>query len=77
METQVEKPRLLILSHILPFPGEAGQQRRVYYTLQTAREFFHVTFVTSVDARDIDEVQEKLSALCDKVAALPTKYSQR
>ena len=65
------KPRLLILSHVLPFPGSAGQQQRVFYTLQSARPRFHVTFATCVAPGEAREVKEKLLALCDDVLVLP------
>lgn len=72
----MSKPRLLILSHVLPFPGNAGQQQRVFYTLQAARKYFHVTFATSVATAKVKEVTEKLLALCDDVMLLPSRYPQ-
>lgn len=72
----MKRPRLLVLSHVLPFLGESGQQQRVYYTLKAVRESFHVTFATAVDAKCIDEVQKKISTFCDEVVVLPAKYSR-
>lgn len=66
--------RLLVLSHVLPFPGSAGQEQRVHYTLLTASERFHVTFATSVESARAGEVRKKLSALCDEVVLLPSRY---
>lgn len=68
------KPKLLILSHVLPFPGSSGQQQRVFYTLQAARKQFHVTFATSVKPSNAKEVKEKLLTLCDDVLLLPSQY---
>jgi polysaccharide biosynthesis protein PslH len=70
------KPKLLILSHVLPFPRSSGQQQRVFYTLQAARKQFHVTFATSVAADGKSEMREKLSGMCDDVMLLTSQYPQ-
>ena len=38
------EPGLLIISSVLPFPRNAGQQQRVYYTLKALSETFRHTF---------------------------------
>lgn len=70
------KRKLLVLSHVLPFPGISGQQQRVSYTLQAARKQFHVTFATAVAPGDYQDVKDHLLALCDDVLLLPSQYPQ-
>jgi glycosyltransferase involved in cell wall biosynthesis len=73
---KMSKPRLLVLSHVLPFPGDSGQQQRVSYTLRAAREIFHVTFATFAAPAVADKVKEQLSQLCDDVVLLPALYAR-
>ena len=40
------KPRILVISHVLPFPGESGQQMRVQNTLKSLKLNFHVSFLS-------------------------------
>lgn len=70
------KPRMLVLSHVLPFPRSSGQQQRVFYTLQAARETFELTFATPTDAGEEKEVRRELSELCHEVVLLPSMYSR-
>lgn len=72
----MRKRKLLIISHVLPFPGFSGQQRRVFYTAKAAREFFHTTFTTFVKPGDERRVGEGLLALCDDAILLPSQYHQ-
>lgn len=66
----MNKPRMLVLSHVLPFPGAAGQQRRVQYTLKAVRDYFQVTFLTSVSREQVKSVREQLSFFCDDAILL-------
>jgi hypothetical protein len=68
------KRRLLVLSHVLPFPRTGGQNQRVFYTLQAAREQFHVTFATAVPQASMAATKEKLLALCDEALVMPSRY---
>src|SRR6267378_2959506 len=68
------RPRLLVLSHVLPFPRSSGQQQRVYYTLQSLRAMFHLTFATTVADEDRQEVKTELAKICDDVILLPSLY---
>ncbi len=68
--------RLLVLSHVLPFPGSAGQQQRVRYTLEAARSLFHVTFVTCAPAGQENSLRAELSRYCDASVILPSLYSR-
>lgn len=60
---------------MLPFPRKAGQQQRVFHTLEAAREYFAVTFLAPVPAEDRAAVEEKLSTLCDDAVLLPSRYA--
>lgn len=64
--------RILVISHVLPFPGSAGQRQRVGLTLQALREHFHVTFLTSVPAIEVEATKAALSAWCDEAIVVPT-----
>ena len=55
--------RLLIISHVLPWPGEAGQQLRVRYALAAAVRKFQVDFLTFAPAGKRKEVEDQLAAL--------------
>jgi glycosyltransferase involved in cell wall biosynthesis len=68
------RPRLLVLSHVLPFPRSTGQQQRVFYTLQSLRAMFHLTFATAVADEDRQEVRTELAKICDDVILLPSLY---
>lgn len=56
-------PRLLVISHVLPFPGNAGQQLRVRYMLEAAVPSFEVDFLTAAPRKEKQQIQEGLSAL--------------
>jgi len=55
-------PRLLIISHVWPFPGSAGQQLRVRYTLEAAARNFQVDFLTCAPEEQAGEVRQRLAA---------------
>lgn len=55
-------PRLLIISHVLPFPGTAGQQLRVRYMVEAAASRFNVNFLTCAPREKKQEVHERLSS---------------
>lgn len=69
-----ELPRLLVVSHVKPFPRSSGQQQRVFYTLQSARKAFHVTFATFVPEKDIENTRKKLLQVCDTAMVFPSLY---
>ena len=68
------RPRLLVLSHALPFPKSSGQSLRIHYMLAALRERFHLTFGTVAEAADCSEVGRKLRELCDDAVVLPARY---
>ncbi|WP_406700188.1 glycosyltransferase family 4 protein [Singulisphaera sp. Ch08] len=66
------KPRLGVLTHVMPYPRNAGQQQRVYYTLKAAREEFHVTLIAPVRDQELPEARKHLDGLCDELLVLPS-----
>lgn len=68
------KPRLLVISHVLPFPGATGQQQRVANTLKTFRNHFHVSFLASCGKRPEQVLRERLVEFCDEAILLPSAY---
>ncbi|MGC8667522.1 MAG: glycosyltransferase family 4 protein [Chthonomonadales bacterium] len=68
------KPKLVVVSHVLPFPRNAGQNQRVHYTLLAARQVFHVTFLTASPADQQEAVRQRLLELCDDAIVLPSRY---
>ncbi len=70
------KPRLLVLSHVHPFPGSSGQQQRIRYTLEAARPLFHVTFVTCAPPDQAEAVRFGLVPFCDSSVILPSRYAR-
>ena len=63
---------LLVVSHVLPFPGESGQQQRVRLTLQSLRSRFHVTVAVPSTLADEAVTREKLLEYCDEVVTVPS-----
>jgi len=70
----VAKPRLLVVSSVLPFPRSAGQQQRVHYTLRALRDVFEVAFLVAVDAPSVASVREQLREACDIPIVVPSRY---
>ena len=70
----MNRPRLLVLSHVLPFPGNAGQEQRVRETLVSARHRFRVTFATAAPASDHPGLRAELAPFCDEVLLLESRY---
>jgi len=71
-----DKPRLVVVSHVLPFPGRAGQEKRVLNTLRAAATRFHVTFLTAIDRARFKETKTALSDLCDDTIVMPSLYAR-
>src|SRR5437868_3506638 len=71
----MDSPRLLIISHVLPFPGKVGQQQRVFYKLRALRNCFHLTFLTIAESLKAEETKNKLLDYCDEAIVLPSAYS--
>jgi glycosyltransferase involved in cell wall biosynthesis len=72
----MEKPRLLVVSHVHPFPRNSGQQQRVYYKLKAMRAYFRITFLTTAPPSSIADVRDKLLEICDNAIVLPSRYAK-
>lgn len=55
--------KVLIISHVWPFPGTSGQQVRVRYTVEAAVREFDVDFLTFTPSAQREEVGKHLVAL--------------
>lgn len=71
-----DRLRLLLISHVLPFPGSAGQEQRVKETLLGFSAQFHVTFVTFAPEHARADVARRLGALCDRPVVLDARYAR-
>lgn len=69
-----ERPSLLVVSSVLPFPGAAGQEQRVKNKLLAFRERFTVTFLTHVRREERGEVAARLGELADETLLLDSLY---
>lgn len=70
------KPRLLIISAILPFPPTSGQRVRVLNKIIALRPYFHITFLGLARSEQLAESQETLAQLVDKAIILPMRSQQ-
>ena len=67
-----ERPSLLIISGVKPFPLTSGQNRRVYNKLRPLRDLFEVTFMTVAPSEEIATTEDRLGALVDEALVLPS-----
>ncbi len=67
--------RMLVISSVLPFPGDAGQQMRVLNKLKAFRERFDVTFLTFAPQAKVEEVRARLETIVHHAIVLPSLYS--
>ncbi|NBB86897.1 MAG: glycosyltransferase [Bacteroidetes bacterium] len=70
-----DKPRLLVVTQVRPFPGSSGQQQRVRYTLDALRERYEVSVLTTADAAERADVQAAWLEHCDAAHVMPARYS--
>ena len=66
------KPRLLVVSAVMPYPRTAGQQVRVYNTLVALHPVFDITFLTFCAPEQAARVRHETAPLVDRVIALPS-----
>ena len=69
-----DKPKILFISHVFPFPATNGQRQRVYYMLRGASSFFHVSFLTYSPSPQEKKFENELNGVCDEVIWLKSKY---
>lgn len=70
------RPRLALVSRVLPFPGHAGQQQRVRNKLIALRERFHITFITVAPQQNRELIREALLEHCDEALVLSSRYAR-
>lgn len=71
-----DKPRLAVVSHVLPYPGSAGQQQRVAYKLRALRPFFHLTFITTAPEFHLEATRLRLLKHCDEAVVASSVYTR-
>ena len=69
------RPNLLVISSVLPYPGLSGQQQRVKNSLLALRKSFHITFITFSDSRNIELVSRELKHFVDTPIVLRSLYN--
>lgn len=67
---------LLVISHVLPFPGSSGQQQRVLNKLRALRPHFHITFLTFAGVSQHLTLEAKLRDHVDDVVLLPSEHER-
>lgn len=76
MKQTQPRPRMAILSHVLPFPSKGGQQQRVRNKLLALSEHFHLTFITKGPSGEIERIRDQLCEYCDNAIILPSCYAR-
>lgn len=71
-----QKPRLLIISAILPFPLNSGQRVRVFNKIYALRQTFQVTFLSYAPPVEVAAVQQKVAEQVDRAVILPMHSRQ-
>lgn len=72
----MSKLPLLIVSHVLPYPGTAGQQQRVRNKLRALRRLFEITFLTYAPPSQIEQTKRSLLEYVDRPIVLPSRTRQ-
>lgn len=62
--------RMLIISNVKPYPGKAGQQRRVHNKIVALRRFFDITFLTIAWPREVSQTCQRLAPVVDHAIVL-------
>ena len=63
-----DRPRLIVLSAVRPFPGVSGQQQRVRNKLLAFRDRFHTSFLTTAAPEEIENVSTNLADLIQNIS---------
>ena len=71
------KPRLLYLTHRVPFPPDKGDRIRNFHVLRTVATIARVTLVSLADEPVNGESLSKLTELCDAVEIVPSGRNRR
>ncbi|MBV9848276.1 MAG: glycosyltransferase [Armatimonadetes bacterium] len=62
--TETQKPRVLFLAHLLPYPLDGGAKIKSYYTLRKLAEAYEVTLLAFVRSEDEKRHTAPLRDLC-------------
>ena len=62
--TEIQKPRVLFLAHLLPYPLDGGAKIKSYYTLRKLAEKYEVTLLAFVRSEDEKKHMIPLRDLC-------------
>ena len=76
MDSDLKKPRLLVVSHVYPVDTKSGQELRVRNKLIAFRNQFHVTFLTVAVPERINEISEAISEYVDDIVVLPSLHNR-
>jgi glycosyltransferase involved in cell wall biosynthesis len=72
MTRQRKKPKVLVVSGVMPYPRTAAQQVRVYNTLVALRPAFDITFLTLCKPGEVDRAQREMASVADSLITLPS-----
>ena len=64
-----------MISKVLPFPGNSGQQIRVKNILESLKGHFHVTFVTSANELEVSSIKNYMKNIVDDNLIIQTEYT--
>ena len=70
------KPKLLVLSPVLPFPLIAGGRIRIFHLLKRLSRHFDITLLTLTDSRDNAKENGEALSFLDKLIAVPTSQNR-
>ncbi|MCH9647230.1 MAG: glycosyltransferase family 4 protein [Deltaproteobacteria bacterium] len=73
---KLSRPRILIVSAVLPFPAVAGQRERVRNKLLALRESFETTFLTFAESSRRPGLRQELKELCDHAVVMESLYTR-
>lgn len=62
--TEENKPRVLFLAHLLPFPPDGGAKIKSYYTLRALASAYDVTLVAFIRSEEERHYIDELSPFC-------------
>jgi glycosyltransferase involved in cell wall biosynthesis len=70
------KKKLLVISHVWPFPGHSGQEMRVRNSLIALKKEFQITFLTVGSKKDSEDLRVQMNGYCDELLCLPSRYNR-
>lgn len=75
-DTDLQKPTLLFISHVIPLNPSSGQQQRVLQMITEGRKNFHVIFLTFSDKDKVQSLQDQMEKIVDQCVVLPSFYNK-